>query len=93
MLISSVVLGIASAIILLFLLDPVSYFFGASESTIPYVRDYMQITLYDNAVTYTHLGLNVVLYFSGLPKMAMCVTSASAVTNYVLNPLSIFGFR
>ena len=42
-LILNVVLGVAFTIAFLFLLDPVLYFFGASENTISYARDYMRI--------------------------------------------------
>lgn len=45
-LILNVVLGVAFTIAFLFLLDPVLYFFGASENTISYARDYMRIILY-----------------------------------------------
>ena len=38
-LILNVVLGVAFTIAFLFLLDPVLYFFGASENTISYARD------------------------------------------------------
>ena len=40
-LILNVVLGVAFTIAFLFLLDPVLYFFGASENTISYARDYI----------------------------------------------------
>ena len=65
-LILNVVLGVAFTIAFLFLLDPVLYFFGASENTISYARDYMRIILYGNVVTHMYLGLNAVLRSSGL---------------------------
>ena len=64
-LILNVVLGVAFTIAFLFLLDPVLYFFGASENTISYARDYMRIILYGNVVTHMYLGLNAVLRSSG----------------------------
>ena len=54
-LILNVVLGVAFTIAFLFLLDPVLYFFGASENTISYARDYMRIILYGNVVTHMYL--------------------------------------
>ena len=79
-LILNVVLGVAFTIAFLFLLDPVLYFFGASENTISYARDYMRIILYGNVVTHMYLGLNAVLRSSGLgdstvgkfPSMTAC---------------------
>ena len=56
-LILNVVLGVAFTIAFLFLLDPVLYFFGASENTISYARDYMRIILYGNVVTHMYLAL------------------------------------
>ena len=63
-LILNVVLGVAFTIAFLFLLDPVLYFFGASENTISYARDYMRIILYGNVVTHMYLGLIALLGFS-----------------------------
>ena len=55
-LILNVVLGVAFTIAFLFLLDPVLYFFGASENTISYARDYMRIVPEDGDVCYVGVG-------------------------------------
>lgn len=91
-LVLNVLLGLAFTFAFLFMLDPVLYFFGASEHTIAYARDYMEIILYGNVVTHMYLGLNAVLRSSGFPKLAMYATLASVVINCVLNPIFIFGF-
>ena len=91
-LVLNVLLGVAFTFVFLFLLDPILYFFGASEDTISYARDYMQIILYGNVVTHMYLGLNAVLRSSGFPKLAMYATLASVVINCILNPIFIFGF-
>ncbi|RHJ94965.1 MATE family efflux transporter [Parabacteroides bouchesdurhonensis] len=91
-LILNIVLGVTFTIVFLLLLDPILYFFGASENTIAYARDYMRIILYGNVITHMYLGLNAVLRSSGFPKMAMYATLASVVINCALNPLFIFGF-
>lgn len=92
-LVLNVLLGVAFTIVFLLLLDPILYFFGASENTIGYARDYMQIILYGNVITHMYLGLNAVLRSSGFPKQAMYATLASVVINCVLNPIFIFGFE
>lgn len=92
-LVLNVILGIAFTLVFLFLLDPILYFFGASEFTIGYARDYMRIILYGNVVTHMYLGLNAVLRASGYPQMAMYATLSSVVINCILNPLFIFGFN
>lgn len=91
-LVLNVILGLAFTVIFMFLLDPILYFFGASEQTITYARDYMNIILMGNVVTHMYLGLNAVLRSSGFPRLAMYATLASVVINCILNPIFIFGF-
>lgn len=91
-LVLNVLLGVAFTIVFLLFLDPILYFFGASEFTIAYARDYMQVILFGNVVTHMYLGLNAVLRSSGFPKLAMYATLSSVVINCVLNPIFIFGF-
>lgn len=91
-LVLNVVLGLVFTAVFLLFLDPILYFFGASENTISYARDYMQIILYGNVITHMYLGLNAVLRSSGFPKQAMYATLASVVINCILNPIFIFGF-
>ncbi|MGM9759021.1 MAG: MATE family efflux transporter, partial [Parabacteroides sp.] len=88
----NVVLGLLFTVIFLLLLDPVLYFFGASEQTIVYARDYMQIILLGNVVTHMYFGLNAVLRSSGHPRMAMYATLSSVLINCLLTPLFIFVF-
>lgn len=91
-LILNAIIGIAFTIVCLIVLDPILYFFGASDQTIAYAREYMEIILLGNVVTHMYLGLNAVLRSAGFPKMAMYATLASVVINCVLNPIFIFGF-
>ena len=71
-------------------LDPILYFFGASENTITYAREYMQIILAGNAVTHLYLGLNSVLRASGNPRLAMSLTILSVLINIAVAPVLIF---
>ena len=75
----NLIMGVAFSVVFLLFLDPVLYFFGASEQTISYARDYMRIILYGNVITHMYLGLNSVLRSSGYPKMAMFATLLSVV--------------
>ncbi|MDH6341388.1 putative MATE family efflux protein [Parabacteroides sp. PFB2-12] len=88
----NILLGIAFTIVSLIFLDPVLYFFGASDQTIQYAREYMEIILMGNVVTHMYLGLNAVLRSAGFPRLAMYATLASVVINCILNPIFIFGF-
>lgn len=91
-LILNMVIGIAFTVVCLLVLDPILYFFGASEQTIEYAREYMEVILLGNVVTHMYLGLNAVLRSAGFPKLSMYATLASVVINCILNPLFIFGF-
>lgn len=92
-LVLNVVLGLLFTAVFWVLLDPILYFFGASDVTIVYARDYMRVILIGNVVTHMYLGLNSVLRSSGFPKMAMYATLLSVVINVILNPLFIFTFK
>ena len=82
-LVLNVLLGVGFTLVFWLLLDPILYFFGASEQTIGYARDYMRIILLGNVITHMYLGLNSVLRSSGFPKMAMYATLSSVIINCV----------
>ena len=86
----NVVLGILFMIFSLIFLEPILYFFGASETTISYAREYMQIILIGNVITHLYLGLNALVRASGHPKKAMSATFLTVILNAVLDPLFIF---
>ena len=86
----NVVMGVVFGAIALLFLDPILYFFGASDATIGYARDYMQIILLGNVVTHMYFGFNALLRAMGHPKMAMKATIATVILNTILDPLFIF---
>ena len=88
----NLIIGLAFGFITLLLLDPILYFFGASETTIGYARDYMSIILMGNVITHMYLGLNSVLRASGHPRKSMYATIYTVVINAALDPLFIYGF-
>ena len=88
----NLILGIGFGLVALLFLDPILYFFGASEATIGYAREYMTVILAGNVVTHMYLGLNSVLRASGHPRKAMYATINTVVINAVLDPLFIYGF-
>jgi len=85
-------IGIAFTLVTLIFLDPILYFFGASEDTIGYARDYMEIILLGNVVTHLYLGLNSVLRSAGHPQQAMFATIFTVIVNTILDPIFIFWF-
>lgn len=86
------VIGILYSIIALIFLKPTLMFFGASEQTLPYAREYMQIILMGTVITHIYHGLNDNMRASGYPKKAMLATLIAVAANLVLDPLFIFGF-
>ncbi len=89
----NLILGIVYSIIVLAFLDPILYFFGASDATIPYAHDYMLIISLGNLVTHMYLGLNALLRTIGKPQKAMLITILSVVINAILTPIFIYGFK
>lgn len=88
----NLIIGLAFGFICLMLLDPILYFFGASDDTISYARDYMQVILWGNVFTHSYLGLNAVLRSAGHPRQAMMATIATVLINTVLDYLFIYPF-
>lgn len=89
----NLIIGIAFTLLTLVFLDPILFFFGASEATIPYARDYMVIILLGNVVTHMYLGLNSVLRSAGHPQKAMTATILTVIINTLLDPLFIYTFN
>ncbi|MCF0177533.1 MAG: MATE family efflux transporter [Bacteroidales bacterium] len=77
----------------LIFIDPILYFFGASDVTIPYAREYMVIILLGNIITHLYHGLNGVVRASGHPRSAMAATLMAVGINTVLDPIFIFVFN
>ena len=88
----NVVIGSVFMLVSLLFLDPILYFFGASEHTINYARSYMQIILIGNIITHLYLGLNSVIRSSGHPHQAMLATILTVILNAILDPIFIFVF-
>lgn len=88
----NIVLGLAFTVVTMLFLDPILYFFGGSDETVAYAREYMQVILLGNVVTHLYLGLNAVLRSAGHPQKAMYATIATVVINTILDPVFIYGF-
>jgi putative MATE family efflux protein len=88
----NIIIGILFTAVSLVFITPILYFFGASENTISYARQYMEIILCGNVITHLYFGLNNVLRSSGHPRKAMALTITTVILNTVLDPLFIFTF-
>ena len=92
-LVLNIVLGLAFTVVTMIFLDPILYFFGGSDETVKYAREYMQIILLGNVVTHLYLGLNAVLRSSGHPQKAMIATITTVIINTLLDPIFIYIFK
>lgn len=88
--IMNLTLGIVLGLLLLVFINPILRFFGASDVTLPYARNFMSIILVGNVVTHLYLGLNALLRSTNRPQKAMCATIGTVVLNCILAPIFIF---
>ena len=88
----NIILGFIFMAVALIFIDPILYFFGASENTLPFAKEYIQIILYGNIVTHLYFGLNAAMRSSGSPKKAMALTIFTVIFNTILDPIFIFVF-
>ena len=82
---------ILSAIVMaigLIWLDPILMAFGASEDTLVYAHEYMEIILYGNILTHIYFAM---LRSAGHPRFSMTATIVAVVINVILDPIFIFG--
>lgn len=86
----NVILGALIMVVGLFWLDPILYAFGASETTIVYAREYMEIILLGNILTHIYYGLNSMLRSIGHPRISMYATILAVALNVILDPIFIF---
>lgn len=86
------IIGVIFGVLMLAFINPILYFFGASDATISYARDYMVIILLGNVITHMYLGLNAMLRSAGHPQKAMYATIGTVIINTILDPLFIYTF-
>ncbi|MBO6083103.1 MAG: MATE family efflux transporter [Bacteroidales bacterium] len=84
-------IGLVFMSVMLCWLNPILRFFGASDNTLPFAHDYMQIILFGNVFTHLYFGLNSVIRASGNPRLAMGLTLFTVISNSILDPIFIFG--
>lgn len=89
-LILNILVGACFALTVLTFLDPILYAFGASQETIPYAREFMQIILLGNINTHILFGLNSIMRSSGYPVKAMVSVLLTVVCNVILAPIFLF---
>ena len=80
----NLVIGFLFMAVCLLFLDPILRFFGASDVTLPYAREFMIVILLGNVVTHMYFGMNAVLRAAGKPRHAMYATLFTVGMNILL---------
>ena len=78
--------------VFLFFAEPLLRLFGASDATLPFALDYMNIYSCGAVFVLLVLGLNTFLTTQGFSSFAMVTTLIGAIINIILDPILIFGF-
>lgn len=86
----NLLIGIALAVICLLFLDPILRFFGASDQTLPYAREFMEVILAGNVITHMYFGMNAVLRAASKPRHAMYATIFTVAMNILLDVVFIW---
>ena len=89
----NVVIGLVFMAVCMVLLDPILRFFGASDVTLPYAREFMQVILLGNVITHMYFGMNAVLRAAGKPRHAMWATLFTVGMNILLVIVFVWWFR
>lgn len=89
----NLIVGFLFMTICLLFLDPILRFFGASDVTLPYAREFMEIILMGNIITHMYFGMNALLRACGKPRHAMYATLFTVMMNIVLVIAFVWVFR
>ena len=89
----NLIIGFLFMVVSLIFLNPILRFFGASDSTLPYAREFMIVILLGNMVTHMYFGMNAVLRAAGKPRHAMYATLFTVGMNIILVFAFVWWFR
>lgn len=89
----TIIFSILLTIVVQIFKEPILYTFGASENTIKYALDYIDIYSLGTIFIMISLGLNAFITTQGFSKISMRNVVIGALINIVLDPLFIFGFN
>lgn len=89
----NLIIGITFSVVCLMFLNPILRFFGASDTTIPYARDFMSVILLGNVFSHMYFGMNAILRAGSKPKQAMLATIFTVIMNIILDYFFIMIFH
>ena len=77
----------------LIFMEPLLFAFGASEQTMPYAKEFLQIMLPATLFSNFTYGYGSMMRASGYPKKSMYASLIGVVLNLILAPIFIFGLN
>jgi putative MATE family efflux protein len=86
----SLILAVVFSALCLVFIDPMLRLFGASDDTIVYAREYMEVILWSSPIGNLMLAFNHFLRASGYPARSMWLSVASIIVNLILTPIFIY---
>ncbi len=89
----NLIIGFLFMVVCLTFLDPILRFFGASNVTLPYAREFMIVILLGNMITHMYFGMNAVLRAAGKPRQAMYSVLFTVAMNILLVVVFVWWFR
>ncbi len=89
----NLIVGLLFMAVCILFLDPILHFFGASNVTLPYAREFMEVILAGNIITHMYFGMNAVLRAAGKPQQAMYAVLFTVGMNIALIIAFVWWFR
>lgn len=86
-------ISVVLTLVLLFIKDPMLRTFGASDAIFPYADAYFTIYICGTIFALLSTGMNQFIISQGFAKIGMISVVIGAVTNIILDPVFIFGFK
>lgn len=88
---SLIIVAIVLTVTILLFGEPILMIFGASENTIGYALDYLNIYAIGTIFVQITLGMNAFISTQGFAKTSMMTVAIGAIINIILDPILIFG--
>jgi putative MATE family efflux protein len=89
----NLIVGLLFMVVCFIFLNPILRFFGASDVTLPYAREFMEVILAGNMITHMYFGMNAVLRAAGKPRHAMYAVLFTVGMNIALIIAFVWWFR
>lgn len=90
---SLIIIAILLTVLLMIFKMPILWAFGASNETINYAAEYLEVYLIGTIFVQIALGMNPFINTQGFAKIGMLTVSIGAIINIILDPILIFTFN